>query len=628
MTTIDFYRVYSDPGGLFQLSIKPDSTSVQVKKIMGENQLTISFEDSRYIDFKLRDFCVVFGEKYQLNRLPVIDKVSTYLFKYEMVLQAESADLAKMQFLFLGSDNSLKESDFSLMGNAETFIDLILANMARLGYDWIKGEILSTPYKNLSFSAENCYNALSRLATEFDTEFWIIGRTIHLVKKRTDTGFVFRHGRFRGAYEIIRQNLDNSDVVTRLYAFGAEKNLPQGYPGIRLRLPGFYPYAITNLTVIITATGGGNSDYEFTFDPPGTTGVTGIDIEYRIAGSTGAWTTDAGAATSPRTINLPTGSYEFRFMTIGGVANGVRSDVVTVTTDISSPVLLPVSYPYLEKNIALYGLLEATQLFDDIYPHRTGTISSVNAIDFYKFIDTSMNFDINAFLLPGMTAKVVFNTGQLAGYSFEVSAYNNGTKEFTILKNKDEATLEIPSASLKPAIGDKYVLVDIRMPQSYVETAEELLKTKATELLEQISQPQVGYQMILDPVYLRDRNRTIDIGNEVWISDTQFAINRKYRVVSTTRNLVSEFSYSAELSDKVQPGTMQRIMNSLDSSERNITDNAQQLANNQLINGIQIGNLKIQQGTLILVDVPTTSTDVGFSQLRIEDATNKIFKRL
>jgi hypothetical protein len=73
---------------------------------------------------------------------------------------------------------------------------------------------------------------------------------------------------------------------------------------------------------------------------------------------------------------------------------------------------------------------------------------------------------------------------------------------------------------------------------------------------------------------------------------------------------------------------MQRIMNSLDSSERNISDNAQQLANNQLINGTQIGNLKIEQGTLILVDVPTTNTDAGFSQLRIEDATNKIFKRL
>jgi hypothetical protein len=239
-----------------------------------------------------------------------------------------------------------------------------------------------------------------------------------------------------------------------------------------------------------------------------------------------------------------------------------------------------------------------------------------------------MNFDINAFLLPGMTAKVVFNTGQLAGYSFEISAYNDTTKEFTILKNKDEAALELPSASLKPAIGDKYVLVDIRMPQSYVETAEELLKVKAQELLDQVSQPQVGYQMTLDPVYLRNRNRTIDIGNEVWISDTQFAINRKYRVVSTTRNLANEFSISAELSDKVQPGTMQRIMNSLDSSERNISDNAQQLANNQLINGTQIGNLKIEQGTLILVDVPTTNTDAGFSQLRIEDATNKIFKRL
>src|SRR5947207_1874698 len=111
MNTVDIYR----DGSVF-ITIKPDSNSSQAKKVMGDNIVTIAFEDARNIPFKINDYCTIFGEIYKLNSLPVITKGSTREHKYTLLMQAEGFDLAKYQFLFLGSDNNLRESQFSLMG--------------------------------------------------------------------------------------------------------------------------------------------------------------------------------------------------------------------------------------------------------------------------------------------------------------------------------------------------------------------------------------------------------------------------------------------------------------------------------------------------------------------------------
>ncbi|GAH51068.1 unnamed protein product, partial [marine sediment metagenome] len=100
---------------------------------------------------------------------------------------------------------------------------------------------------------------------------------------------------------------------------------------------------------------------------------------------------------------------------------------------------------YLEKNTDKYGVIEHTELFNDIYPHREGTISSVDGGDITKFTDDGMDFNLNDYLLPGVTAKLHFNSGDLGGYEFEVYSYNNSTKEFTIIAYKDEQGYEMPN---------------------------------------------------------------------------------------------------------------------------------------------------------------------------------------
>lgn len=521
MNTIDIMR-----GVGLLVTIKPDDSSTQVKQVMGDNEIQVRFQENRMLPFMINDWCIVYGERYLLTKMPVVRKIGTFLYEYDMKLQAEGIQLARAQFMFLGDDNSLKESAFSLMGTASDFIDLLIQNASRVSSGWIKGQVIPTEHKNLTFSKENCYSVLSRLAEAFETEYWVEGKTIHLTKRQTDTGLTFKHGKNKGLYDITRTEVDSASVVTRLYCFGSEKNLP----------PDYRDYA-----KLLRMTGG--------------------DL-------------------------------------------------------------------YVEKNVGKYGVIEYTEIIDDIYPQRTGKVSSVSALNPNLFNDADIDFNVNDQLLPGITAKIVFNTGQLAGYEFEVSKFNNGTKEFTLLQNKNERVLEIPGVSLRPGIGDEYIITDIIMPPSYITAAEAALKARAMQILDQASEPQLSYQITFDPVFLRKIEYTPTIGQLIWLVDVELQVQKKIRIVSATRNIVNEYDCKADISDTVSVGTISNIISIQNSNGRDIEQINAGIQNNSLLNNNVIGDLTIKQGTIIFQNLPTTSTETGFSQLRIEDSTGKLYTKV
>lgn len=519
MHTIDIKR-----GNNVIVTIKPDDDSIQYKKVMAENEVRLNFVLSYYANFSIGDYAVIFGETYKVNVLPVVDKQARFRYVYTMSMQAVYYDLNKVQYFFLGADNTLKEPDFSLMGNADTFIDLMLSNLSRISNLWKKGEVLPTVYKNLTFSANSCYQALGQLAQEFDTEFWVEGYTIHLVKRQYQTGWTFKHGKQKGLYEIIRQLADQSNIVTRVYAFGSDKNLPEDY------------------------------------------------------------------------------------------------------RDFSKRLLLPDPQVYLQKNVDKYGIIEVTQIFEDIFPHRTGTVTSVDAGNPFHFNDISMDFDINAQLLPGTSAKVTFNTGQLAGYTFEISKYDNSIKQFTLLKNKNENAIDVPSISLRPAIGDKYVLVDIKMPDTYITAAENELEEAAQKFLDMYSEPVYTYQLKFDPVNLKDARRVPVIGQVVQLVDYELPVNKQIRIVTATRNIVNEYDIEIEVSDVLTTGIISQIQNSVSSTSSSLNDLASNVNTSTLFNNNKcIGDFKIEQGTLIGKDITSPPSGATLLQLYIDTATGKVY---
>lgn len=507
-------------------SIKPDDSSAQATAVMGDNTITLQFSLSYQANFQIGDYTDVFGERYKINELPVVEKQSTYFYQYTMVMQGTYYDLTKVQYFFLGDDNTYKEPDFSLMGNADTFVDLIITNLSRADQTWVKGQVITTAYKNMSFSAVSCYEALAAIAGEFDTEFSIEGNKIHLTKMQKNTGQQFRHGRNKGLYSISRQRADDAQLYTRLYVYGSDKNLPSDYRNYAKRL------------------------------------------------------------------------------------------------------LIPAPNTYLQNNTDKYGIVESTVILEDIYPHRTGTVTAVDAGNIFHFKDSKIDFDINNQLLPGASAKVTFNTGQLAGYIFEISRFDDTTKEFTILLNKNETAYEdgIPNAVIKAAIGDEYVITDIEMPQSYIDAAETELKAKAQALLDTYSEPVYMYKVTFDPVYLRNRRLMPAIGQVIWLKDDDLKVDKPIRIISTTRNIVNDYQIEVELSDIVSTGLITKLSSSISATSSVVNGVAQQVATDTLINkGTAVGDLKIKQGTLVVSDMATPPSGANLHQVYIDTNTGKLY---
>ncbi|MHC5353089.1 phage tail protein [Myroides sp. LJL115] len=245
---------------------------------------------------------------------------------------------------------------------------------------------------------------------------------------------------------------------------------------------------------------------------------------------------------------------------------------------------LKMDVPFLEKNVNKFGVIEYAMTYDDIYPRRKGKVTQVFSNDVLKFADNTMDFDLNGkttihgeeqpILLPGTSAKVTFNTGQLAGYTFEIAkaGYNHSKKEFVLLKHKDEKAYELPNNLLKPAVGDEYVITDIVMPELYIKKAELELKEKAIEYLDQNSIPRLQYEVQGDPIYFEEQNIDLQLGNTIKFIDSDFGLDDHIRVVSISKDLQNPFVVEFSIAEEIQQQSIIRDYIDKNKKEQELKD--------------------------------------------------------
>jgi hypothetical protein len=243
-----------------------------------------------------------------------------------------------------------------------------------------------------------------------------------------------------------------------------------------------------------------------------------------------------------------------------------NEDLVTVLHAYGSSKNLPATYPNtrlkcptfpLESNKGLYGAYSRSKNFDEIFPEFTGTVTAYTAdlvddgVDQRKYIieDTAIPFDINAQLLPGLEAKVVFKTGDLSGYEFQIKRYDNTTKEIYLIEFNNKGEI-LPSTTIKPAIGDEYTIVDIDLPASYLTDAETRLLAAATAYQATTDTPKVTYRATVARGYQYDVVfNGYDIGDKVPITDVDFGLSASDQRISDLVYNVFFNSYELILSE-------------------------------------------------------------------------------
>ena len=113
-----------------------------------------------------------------------------------------------------------------------------------------------------------------------------------------------------------------------------------------------------------------------------------------------------------------------------------------------------------------------------------------------------------------------------------------GAKRFRIVA-KEEDNTTLPNDTLCPQKGDKYIVLNINLPQEYIDSAADRLTQDAITHLIKLQEQRYSYKVQLDPVYVyvfTDEVATkLKVGRFVKISDPQIAIGDPYVQIASKR---------------------------------------------------------------------------------------------
>lgn len=278
------WNIYSKEG-----TLKYVAKSIEYhEEWMVSDSVEISVTSPSPINFEVGDYLTYRGLRYSIYSLPSTLKTSrlnTYGdgFKWEGVrFYSDTMRLTEIRFLdYVLNDNELHYSSLPKFAfYAETvddLIDRIQANADQVESGWVfltpnlqrtlqrydqsaSSDISSLWHQcygengehvdlgknvtnvNISVSNNNLSEGLAMVYNQFGINYVCRDKVVIIGMSAMEAGHVFKYGKGNGLYEIERVADSDQQIVTRLYAYGSDKNLPLHY------------YAELNLEVFATVT--------------------------------------------------------------------------------------------------------------------------------------------------------------------------------------------------------------------------------------------------------------------------------------------------------------------------------------------------------------------------------------
>jgi hypothetical protein len=355
------------------------------------------------------------------------------------------------------------------------------------------------------------------------------------------------------------------------------------------------------------------------------------------------------------------------------VRSGNRSDMVTHLYAYGSSKNLPAGYrdnrlclatqPLFHDN---WGMkIEKTMEWPDIFPERTGVVTgyvqrikpatfvyatgtegTANPVKIwthypdentYELTDSDMPFDLmerdasgnTVYLIADTSAKIHFNTGDLAGFEFEIADYDHTTKTFKLMPYTDEAGNVYPNETLFPSAENEYKILDINLPDSYIVDAEARLLARAQEFIDIYYQDYGTFDCDIHPSY----TGTIDTGDVIYINDADFTSETDpQRVIQIVRDLYNggstiTISQIKKLSNRnlleKRLNEIEKVVSSVALASANDQRNSQQTTG-EVVNKIidpEDGKIKVDERVRRRsIDPVMLSPDASTVQFSIKDA--------
>lgn len=228
-----------DKTGEVLLDIPVDDDSYRYRAIAQAKKVELRYSLVDHVELPTGTYIEYHGERYTLWYPSDFKKEGTRVFDYTVTFGGNEEILKKYKYKLL-SDKPYKLK-FVMTATPRMFVELLVDNLNLYDSGWTVGTVIEAPEKLLSFNHEKCWAVLGRLAEEFDTEFEIVGKTVHLRKVEyfKDAPVALSYGKGNGFLPGVgRANQGDNLPVEILYVQGGERNIDySAYGSQTLLLP-------------------------------------------------------------------------------------------------------------------------------------------------------------------------------------------------------------------------------------------------------------------------------------------------------------------------------------------------------------------------------------------------------
>lgn len=518
------FTVYSKDGQTVRCVLdKLEYTGV----FMAERACTSTFISDVKINFDVFDYIDYRGERFELELLPTVKKISKQQYSYDLNFVSLKYELERcMMRNIVPSDNGIVYPTPLVVEFTGTVKYLAERIQACLDAMYGKGvwsitlaDGVDSEEKNISMSNQNCWSALSLVNTEYKLNYFVKGRSVTIGGAEPVVNNVFEYGKGKGLYEIERISDADTGIVTKLRAYGGTRNL----------------------------------DYSYPKKPEWTDSIL-----------------PANYALSPLRLMLPS------FKTDG------VTDFVLASNEA----------------IAKYGIREGVITYDDIYPSITGMKNSAGqAIDEIKSVDAitsetqptftvqlyDLGFDLNESYMP--EAQLSMKSGALQGYAFTITKIvkaSDGSYTLTLgrntLEEADTDNFTVPNKDWNMKAGDKFVLLNILMPQEYIRAAENRLLERAKEYIAKYSSTNYSYNIGVDEIFMaRNANFYNEImeGKRLTVNDPEMGIDHENVIIQSLSIKEGEGlipTFEVTLNNEPSASTLERIQGQISEIETSVNN--------------------------------------------------------
>lgn len=472
-------------------------------EFMGECSVVCTIKSEFPIEFAIGDYLIYRGERFEINYDPTILKKASKnstgdAFTYDNVkFNSLSDELARCDFLdYVPNDNNIHFTSlpkFSFFASSiSNLAERIQVNLDRIYTGNKKWTVIVHPEyvnkKNINISVDtiNVWDALALTNSEFEANFIIRGREITIGTAGIAVDNIFKYGKGKGLYEIERNAEADQKIVTRLRAYGSTRNMPDRYYN-KLSGSSVGNYLPNNMAVDNLMLPGFP---ETTLDPY----IDSDNIE------------ELGIREGTIFFDGSQEGLEEIFPSIEGMTAQQLEDAgITVSIDPGD-------------NGNLDEVYSAEQLTDDGQADNKGEIEKGNFTVTLKDI----GFDINNYLL-GETATLSMKDGMCGGRDFEITKCEKHGNKYILTCTRvydDGIKLFFPYKNYNIKSGDKFVLLDISMPDVYIKAHSQRLLSSAKKWLAKNDYIRYSYIPKVDNIYMARQHDDAVANNQTSIHDT------------------------------------------------------------------------------------------------------------